>query len=361
MFFTSEESIRRIIDVTRAGRKVANAFQGKLAETFVEERIRGKSAEEKERISRNWENIFQLAREIEQVVVPSVSELFAIVAEKTPRVYKGVSYNPLVPSYGENMNILDFFSWLAAGDFKGVVLDASLYAVVNAGQTPLVERYSAEAAAAAVSFLKAAMKRYPEIIESAKTRGRYLRAASLSLFSSSTQPIIVDAEMLWESKRYLECIQAAIAFCAEKPKEGDFVELVKYAKYTRYNTSYQRWYSVLVLAEALYLYDVYGVDAKLGPTTESNFDNLIRDFMKSIGIPYGFIWYDRSIEKRIPYPEFIFFADDAGAIEQKLKNEELRQWVNEITKPFGLDPRQIIARVNECAARNPPKLDVEGE
>ncbi len=365
---TNNKVVKKICGVTGAGRKVGGNFQGELSEAFVEYKLRNKKLGERERIIKDWENIFQPWRKIEQIIVPHVSELFDIVSEGTPRIYKGVSYNPLIPTFGENTNILDFFAWLAGADFKGVVLDASLYAVVNAAQKILVNEYSEKAAVQAVEFLLSSIKEYPEIICSAETRGKYLRAVAISLFSPNSQPLVIDAETMWQSKRYLDCLQEAILFCAGNPKIGDSLEIRRYANYTHYNTSFQRWYSVLVLAEVYYLYKVYGVKVKLGPTTESNFDNLIRDFMKKLGIRYGFIWYDRGIEKQIPYSEIVFFSDDKDAVKKKMENKKLREWVKEMLRPFSCGIQSTIEKlfdtirkVNETAEKNPPKLSVEGE
>lgn len=95
---------KRICEITGAERKAANAFQGELSEVFVEQKLNGKSAEEKAKVAERWEGIFQRWRKIEKVVVPYVSELFEVVAEQEPLIYKGVSYNPMITTYGENFN-----------------------------------------------------------------------------------------------------------------------------------------------------------------------------------------------------------------------------------------------------------------
>jgi len=367
VFFTTKEAAKRICEATRPGRKVANVSQGALSEVFVEEKLKGKNAAELAEIVARWNGVFQQWRNVEEVVVPYVSELLEVVTAGKPLVYKGVSYNPMITAYGENVNILDFFGWLKAGGFKGIVLDASLYAIVNATKKVPVKKYTQNAAQEAAEFLLSEIEAHPEIKNAACTRGRYLRAAATSLFSPSSQPLVIDAEMMWQSDRYRSCLQKAIAFCTLNPKYGSELDIKRYANYVRYDTPYQRWYSVLVLAEALYLYEVYGANIKLGPTTESNFDSLIREFMASLGISYGFIWYDRSVEKQILYPELIFFDDEKEEIEKKLQNEKLEKWMREIIAPFsasGGDSVKQLIRVIEtvrgAAARNIPKLSAEG-
>jgi len=108
----------------------------------------------------------------------------------------------------------------------------------------------------------------------------------------------------------------------------------KYADYERYGTEFQRWYTILVLAEVLYLNRVCGVNVKLGPTSESNFDSVIKKFMARLGIPFGFIWYNRQIESQIPYAERLSFSDDETEIRRKIFNPLLREWTEEILRPF---------------------------
>ncbi len=369
MFFTVKDAVKKICAATRPGRKVANVLQGALSKAFVEEKLKGKNTAELTEIAARWKGVFQEWRKVEEVVVPYVSELFEIVAAGAPLVYKGVSYNPMISAYGENVNILDFFGWLKAAGLKGVVLNASLYAIVNTAKIVPVNKFTQNAANEAAEFLLSEIDADAclEIKNAARIRNRYLRAAAASLFSTSSQPLVVDAEMMWQSGRYRSCLQKAIAFCALHSKYGGELDIKKYANYVRYDTPYQRWYSVLVLAGALYLYEVYGVNVKLGPTTESNFDSLIREFMASMGIRYGFVWYDRSVEKQIPYPELLFFDDKKKEIENKLRNEKLREWMREIIAPFSTTEddlveqlTRIIEAVREAAERNIPQLSVEG-
>ncbi|VVB67925.1 Uncharacterised protein [Candidatus Norongarragalina meridionalis] len=361
--------IVRIERAIGAGRQVANVTQGAPSQGFILQLLSGKSAEERAAIRERTERIFQGWRTIERIAVPYASEFFEVISTYEPIVYKGVSYNPLIGAYGENFNLIDFFGWVKEAGLKSIILNASIYAIINEAKTPLVEKYSERAAEDAVGFLLSKTADYPAVKESAKMRDRYLRAISLSLFPPMGQPLVVEASSMFQNKRYLECLQEAIAFCAGYPQSGERLMFRKYANYIRYNTAFQRWYSAFVLAEALYLNRAYGVNLKLGPTTESNFDSLIREFMKKLEIPYAFIWYDRGIEKQVAYPDTISFGDDSESIFKKLKNDKTRAWAEELVKPFGVRNGEsleaAVLRIAETVNRNSrkdiPPFNAEGE
>jgi len=335
----------------------------------LQEKLKPLSDIEREYIAEQFQSVFQRWRAIERIVVPNISEFVEVLLKKDPVVYKGVSYNPLIGTLGENVNLVDFFGWAKASEMKSVILNASVYAIINESQTSPVERFSENAGKEAIDFMREQLKSFPTIEQISNKRDNYLRAIALSLFPPSEQPMVVDSRNMFQSRRYPECLQEAISFCAENPKNGEVIQFKKYANYIRYNTPYQRWYSAFVLAEALYLYRAFGVNIKLGPTTESNFDSLIRDFMKQKGIPYGFVWYDRSIEKQVPYTNALTFDDGLDAISQKMSNETVRQWVYELVQPFeqfqSLDIQtaieMLIATVRENSLKPIPKLNAEGE
>lgn len=361
-------SFTKVDKIIRPGRQVAQSFQGGLSSQFISEVLR-KSKMEPETVIKRLESIFQSERTLQEVLVPRIPEFFELISNETPIPYKGVSYNPFVTTFGENVNLLDFFSWIRRSGMRGVILDASLYAVVNASKEQLSTRYSSKSAAEAVAFLKEGIGRFPNIRLAAEMRERYLRAAAVSLFSPRDAPLVISAEEFWDNrKEYLECLQEAIRFCAGNPKDGEPLKIERFAEYERYGAPYQRWYSVLVLAEVLYLNRVYGVNIKLGPTSEAAFDTLIRDIMREQGIRFGFVWYDREIEKDIPYPQRLFFDDSPETIAEKLRDDLLWQWIKEIASPFIRGDRPLpeevfalISRVRDCASRPLPRLDAEGE
>ncbi len=110
------------------------------------------------------------------------------------------------------------------------------------------------------------------------------------------------------------------------------------------------------------------MNIKLGPTSESNFDSVIHDFMRTLEIPFAFVWYNREVEKQIPYPDRLSFNDTKTKIQKKLSNSLLRKWTMEIFKPFiGKEKEDIITttisiiqKINETAKEELPRLNTEG-
>lgn len=322
--------------IVRPGRKVANTFQGGVnAESLNSLLAEGNSAE---KVLLVLKSLFQPERQLQEVVIPYFRDFLRLVTSQ-PRlvIYKGVSFNPLIPTYGENVNLLDFYSWLKQAQMPGFIVEASLYSIVNAAKEKPVESFSQTSAEEAIRFLNSKKASFPNIIEASSTRERYLRAASTALFSRDEAPRVISGEELWRDKTYINALQEAISFCGDNPREGAPFEVIRYANYERYDTEFQRWYTILVLAEALYLNRKYGVNVKLGPTSETNFDSMMRQFMKARGIQFGFIWYNRDVEKQIPYPERVSFDDNTSEVRRKLSNPQLKRWVEEIIRPFGED------------------------
>lgn len=263
-----------------------------------------------------------------------------------PPTYKGVSFNPLLTQYGERFDMLDFFAWgrrvqMAEPNFRFLVLDATKYWMVNAmGRAP-VEKYSKDAAGQAVESLRSELEKNrlaPAINEASDMRNRYLRAIASLLPNGSCQ--VLSAGDLWYGNdAYQKSLQYAVDFVAENPREGEPFVFGKYAKYSRYNEEYQRWYTPLVLAEVKYLYDAYGISSKLGPTSETAFDSLICQMMNATmerqNSAYNVFWYTRPLERQIPYQDYVFFKDKPAEVERKLaENSQLAAWMGEIASAF---------------------------
>jgi|GEM_PF-2948591 len=287
-----------------------------------------------------------------------------------PRTYKGVSYNPLLPQFGERFDMLDFFAWGARVQkaeplFQFLVLDASFYWTVNAmGRMP-VEVYSKNAAKMLVDALCFELEDgngVSRLVKEAEgIRNRYLRAVASLLPNGACQ--VLSARDLWrDNDAYAKRLQEAIDFVAEIKEEGEPFRFGKCAQYSRYNQEYQKWYTPLVLGEAKYLYDAYGVAAKLGPTSETAFDSLIRSLL---GAEYNIFWYTRPLERKIAYSDYVFFNDTDKAVEKKLsENSQLRDWLGEISSALLgrelVEPGEIVGGVNELKkeinerAANPP-------
>jgi len=182
--------------IIRPGRKVANAFQGSVSldlviKTFARSRLSPAAILEKLRL------IFQSDRAVQEVVVPYFSSFFELLSKDKLVIYKGVSFNPLVATFGENVNLLDFHSWMKSMESRAIVLDASWYAVVNMAKRSLVETFSPRAAEEAIKFLEREKDNYPEVTKAAGTRERYLRAMSVALFPPHQAPLVISAEEMW--------------------------------------------------------------------------------------------------------------------------------------------------------------------
>jgi hypothetical protein len=316
-----------------------------------------------ERVLKNMGAVFQRDNTSQEIVCPTIGGFFSrlIDEEKAgsqpsssmdriarafapdkcpiPATYKGVSFNPLLPKFGERFDLLDFFAWgsrvqQAQENFRFLVLDASKYWIVNAMGSMPVETYSKDAGRNAVARLRRELENgavSDDIRKSASIRGSYLGAMASLMPNGTCQ--VLGADDLWSGNdAYAKSLQAAIDFVALERNEGAPFRFARAAQYSRYNQEYQKWYTPLVLAEADYLRCAYGISAKLGPTSEVAFDSLIQ---KMMGGEYGIFWYTRPLERQLPYPEYVFFDDTDAAVRRKMEgNRQLSAWLTEIAQPF---------------------------
>lgn len=264
-------------------------------------------------------------------------------------------------------------------------LDAGTYWLINALEENPRFVYGPKLAENVVDFLmeKLETPRGREIKKMADIRNKYLRAMGELL---EPKPYVISANDLWKKKEadYLENLQKAILFCtpqvpavfpapamipsvgapveingvkkveplfdeySDKVPKKLLVEIDKFVKYRSYGKDFEKWYTPLVIAEALYLYNKFGVDAKLGPTSERSFDGTIRNSI-ALGLykrdstfpdifrrtPYLTIWYTRPFDGKMKYEDRIFFNDEPEKVEEKLsKNDMFREWTAEIVAPF---------------------------
>jgi hypothetical protein len=281
--------------------------------------------------------------------------------------------------------MLDFFSWakyiqnsVPQASFKFVVLDASLYWIINAAREMPLSTYSKRAGEDVADYFlsKAEDPKYKDIREASNLRNAYLRAIAFELFPAGNIPLVLSPLDFWKSKKYRECLQEAIRFVAAPTAAlspigivptslwpGDPLVIERFAQYSRYNMEYQRWYTPLVLAEALYLKKAFGVSAKLGPTSETNFDSLINRFIPG---SFDIFWYTRPLERKMPYPSYIFFNDASDTVRKKMdENRQLSDWLGDLIAPFceeSLKTTKVLAeavialkeRITK-AAEDPPK------
>ncbi len=356
----------RMLEIVRPGERVANGIQGGISPSrwnSFKEKMEEKGKEPLAEMKR----VFQRGMQVQRIAVPGISSLLFTLETENPLVYKGVSYNPYTTSLGENANLLDFYSYMQRANFPGIIINASGYAVVNANALSPVAIYSKNAAKEAVSALSLWFEASEETKASSEIRAKYLEAISLALMPQKSKPIVIDAPQMWKSPQYQKSLQEAIEFCSGCNVEGEGLEIRRYANYNRYDTPFQRWYSVLVLAEAIYLRDVFGANIKLGPTSESNFDDLIKESMSERRSPFSFIWYDRTVEKVVSIDKRISFNDSPGEIREKIRREPaLADWMRELVEPFYPKPKdlagavaKIVREVNKVAekVRIPPLFE----
>jgi len=354
IYFTAGLFIENILKELKPGQRIANSEQGGLSFEEMNSKFQKIGINKAVFTARVFSRVLQRWRKVERITIPYVSDFFELATEKELSIYKGVSFNPSLLEAGEKFNLLDFFGWIKFSGLKSIIINASAYAIVNQGKIPLAGNFSKYSGKEAVNFLKAREVKYTEIRELSDIRNDYLKAIASSQFLDEDIPLILSAKEMWKSPEYAKCLQEAIGFCAGNPSEGEAIVLKKSAKYKRYGEEYQRWYSPLVLAEALFLYRKYGVNVKLGPTTESNFDSLIREFMREKKIKYAFIWYDRTIENKVSSNDSIGFSDSKQTVKKKLSNPLVKAWAEEIVTPFKQNPSEklenrvydMISRVN---------------
>ena len=330
------ESYERMQQIVQPGRVVGECVQGGISLnawkkfSSAVEKLGGDPI-------RSLEAVFQnnQAGSMQQIAVPNITNLLEVLGSEKPYLNKGVSYNPYTATFGENINLLDFYGYLKRGGFDGIILNDAPYAVVNYKMSLPAEKYSKSAAKEAVQNLSDWFRNSGEIFSSSALRASYLEAIALALFPQKKKPIVVDAYMMWQSPRYRKALQESIEFCTQCRKEGEPLQIRRYANYNRYDTDFQRWYSVLVVAESIYLRDVFGSNINLGPTTESNFVKLVRSSMADRSSAYGYIWYDRSVENLVPITARVSFYDTRPQIEEKMARDPVgKQWLGELIAPF---------------------------
>lgn len=353
----------QMLSLLQPGKQIANAIQGPISQNRWDKF----SAKIKDPILL-VKSILQRELVIQQIVIPYINDFLNVCENEQMVIYKGVSYNPYVTQLGENINLIDFFSYLARINSKGLILNASPYAVVNYERTVPALYYSSDTARIATKKFIEWFLQNNGIAKSSNQRGKYLEAMSIVLFPQKQKPTIINAEELWSSEKYQFALQEAIEFCSGCKSDGEKLNINRYANYNRYDTEYQRWYSVLVLAEVIYLHDVFGVNVKLGPTSESNFDNLIRKAMTARNSRFAFIWYDRSIEKVLSIGDKISFNDTAEIIGEKINHQPiLASWLEELFFPFQLTGTtcqktiELVNRINKVFSKvEVPKLNEGG-
>jgi hypothetical protein len=308
----------KIERIVRPGRRVGNVFQDKLPAEDLDKTLREAKVYPDVIVDR-LERIFQPERKIQEVVVPYFPEFFKLICNDKPVIYK-----EFVVGADLFAAVDYFFSWVKRSRMKGIIVIPYTSYVVNSAEQPPVKIFSSRAAEEAAKFLKDEggrcnryYFRWREILQDE------LRACveCKSLFPREEESLVRFTETLWDGDligegkmTYIECLQKAIKFCGGNPTEGERLEIKLYVKDDRismdYNKEeYKKWYTVLALADALYVNQNYGVNIKLTKISDSNLDVVIRKFMKKLRIPFGFVWYNDEIEKELGTERRLSFLD----------------------------------------------------
>ncbi|MEK6892148.1 MAG: hypothetical protein AABX25_03110 [Nanoarchaeota archaeon] len=273
-----------------------------------------------------------------EVFVPSNKLLFdRVMSGNTPAsIYKGVSYNPFLVQYGERFDNLDFFSWARRlqqiiPGCRLIVYDAGMYQLINGmDESRLPRKFSGTMASSILEELQTALSSNAEVRDNTELRNRYLKAM---LETTGVKGEVVDSRKVLtpDNQDFVDAFQETLEYCRDK--STDNLSISKFVTYKRYGTEFAKSYTPLVIAEALWLYGL-GNDAKLGPSTEVEFDSLIRKAMlEQKNAPYLFVWYTRN-PKNTQYSDNLFFKDTPEDIRTKLADPEYRKFVGKLIVPF---------------------------
>lgn len=283
--------------------------------------------------------------------------------ENPQAVYKGVSYNPNLNKNGEKLDNLDFFSWAkraqeALPTFRLTILDASPYQVLNElGEIKWPQGIREdEFSDWFYGLIEKGVKENPDLMENCQLRSRYLKAM---MEATETEGSVISVWELIKNRDplLLESLEEARRLCEVNLKEGELVQVDRFVTYRRYETEFSKSYTPAVVAEALYFLKKNGVKAKLGPTSETAFDNLIAKCMGQEKIPYSFFWYNRPFERGSNTSNRVYFNDTREDIKKKLeRNPSYSLWIDDILTPFS-EEKTVNAKVIDLVSRIRKKME----
>ena len=272
----------------------------------------------------------------------------------------GFGYNPDLATFGERLDILNFYSWMKRlqNEFSSewFVYDASGYYIVN--RTPqkkinkLGDNPTAEQILDALVSEQDRPKRQ-DIMRNCELRSQYLQRA---IDISGIDARYVDSRKVFrEDEDYRTALDESLEFVERLQKDNP--ELV--ARILPANTNpASRLYLPLEIAEALYLENKFGVEGKFGPKTEEFFDEAIFGLTSEKGVPYQSI--------RCPFgPRKPGYLSDRNVIWTDspdyfvsgiLRSDgEYREFVGQYLDPFGKNGEPI----DEVALRMKKQLTLE--
>jgi len=204
------------------------------------------------------------------------------------KLFMGFGYNPNLSTFGERLDILNFFSWMKQlqDEFSSgwFVYDASGYYIVNRTPKKKIDNLGNSPNAKQILEVLISEQDRPkrkEIINNCELRSQYLqRAINISRVNAT----YIDSRLVFrEDSDYQDALDLSLEFVRRLQKED--LELVSSILPSNSNPA-SRLYLPLEIAEALYLKNRLGVSGKFGPSSEELFDQSILRLFKEIGISY---------------------------------------------------------------------------
>ncbi len=278
----------------------------------------------------------------------------------SPKLFMGFGYNPDLATFGERLDILNFYSWMKRlqDEFSSewFVYDASGYYIVN--RTPqkkinkLGDNPTAEQILDALVNEQDRPKRQ-DIMRNCELRSQYLlRAINLSGIRAN----YVDSRRVFrEDEKYKVALDESLEFVERLKKDNP--ELVARILPDNPNPA-SRLYLPLEIAEALYLESKFGVSGKFGPKTEEFFDEAIFGLTREKGTSYqsircpfgprkpGYL-SDRNVIWTVSPDYFV-----SGILQS---DGEYREFVGQYLEPF----RQNSEPIEQVALRTKRQLKLE--
>ena len=306
--------------------QLRNETEFHLDDTVLEERIRV------------FESLFQPVLSY-QIFLPQNKSVFEQVMKGNypKEIFIGLGYNSDLSVRGERIDILDFFSWFkryhaAVNSARLTVWNAASYQVVNESSGCMDLDYSVDVAKAILNTVQELFDVNRTVALNSSLRAKYIKTI-IDSFGIDAQ--VISAEEKFRDVLFANCFQRALAFCRDSKQQK-----LKITKCVRKNNgSFDTLYTPLEVAEALYLAKLFGVDYKLGPTSEAPFDRFILDLSRKMcDVPYKIIWYSRAPNRPASYikghQNCIYFTDSPEDVRSKLQDRSYAHWLSDVLNPF---------------------------
>ncbi len=272
----------------------------------------------------------------------------------------GFGYNPDLASFGERLDILNFFSWMKRlqDEFSSewFVYDASGYYIVNRTPKKKIKKLGDKPTAGQILDVLVSEQDRPkrqDIMRNCELRSQYLqRAIELTGISAN---YVDSSQVFREDGEYRVALDESLEFVEKLKKDNS--ELVARILPANPNPA-SKLYLPLEIAEALYLESRFGVGGKFGPKTEEFFDAAILDLTRERGTPYQSIRCLFGPRK----PGYLSDRDviwtnspDYFVSEILQYDRKYREFVKQYLEPF----RQNNEPIEEVALRTKRQLKLE--